>query len=386
MSQKSFDWYSQKTRVVVYQIALILGLVWAVYYLYSNASHSLSQQNIASGFGFLTQEAGFEISESVIEYWSDDTYFRALLVGLLNTLKVAVIGNIFAVILGVIVGICRLSSNWMLSKISQVYIEGLRNIPLLLQLFFWYALFSDIFPSIRQAHNPLPYVFLSQRGLVIPTFSEHPIWLWVFLSFILGAVLSFVVFFRFKKQREQTGKLKKTWPYSLFFLIGLPLLVWFFGGAPLEIDYPELGGFNFNGGYTFTPEFLSLMLGLVLYTSAFIAEIVRSGVLSVDHGQWEASQSLGLNSTQTMGLVILPQALRVIVPPLTSQLLNLTKNSSLAVGIGYPDFVSVANTTMNQTGQAIELVSLIIVVYLFFSLVTSFLMNLYNKQIELKER
>jgi general L-amino acid transport system permease protein len=318
-------WFDQKKRHLIYQILVLIGILGTGFFFYSNTQTHLERQNIASGFGFLDLEAGFEISDTVIEYWSDDSYRKALWVGLLNTFKVAVLGNFLALVLGLLVGLSRLSSNWLLSRLSLSYVELIRNVPLLLQLFFWYAIFSEVFPPIKQAWEIAPHTFLSQRGLVIPVISS-----------------------------------------------------WF----PFIMDYPKLSGFNFSGGYNISPEFMTLMLGLVIYTSAFIAEIVRAGVLSVDKGQREAARSLGLSATQTMGLVVLPQAMRVIIPPLTSQVLNLVKNSSLAIGIGFPDFVAVANTTMNQTGQAIELVVLIMLVYLCFSISTSVLMNLYNKRLE----
>jgi len=380
-------WQDPKKRSLVYQ-GVTLAIVGGVgYYLFKNTQANLTRQNIASGFGFLSQEAGFDISESVIDYFSDESYGKALKVGFLNTLKVSVVGNVFAVLLGGLVGILSISSNWLVSRISRGYVEMVRNIPLLLQLFFWYTLFSEIFPSVRQAYNPMPGVFVSNRGVVIPAFEAHPVWTWVLLT-ILGTVVVIIplIFSWGKKQKEEFGIERPTEWIMGAALILLPLIVWMIGGMPAKFEVPSLQGFNFKGGFTLSPEYISLLLGLVLYTGAFIAEIVRAGILSVNKGQWEASEALGLSGWRTLTLVIIPQALRVIIPPLTSQLLNLTKNSSLAVAIAYPDFVSVANTSLNQTGQAIEMVGLIMLVYLTFSLTTSFAMNWYNKKIKLTER
>jgi general L-amino acid transport system permease protein len=262
----------------------------------------------------------------------------------------------------------------------------MRNTPLLLQLFFWYAILTEIFPSVKEAYEPLPNVFLSQRGLVFPVFAEHIAWPWVKASFFIGIAGCLGLHFWNKRRKMRTGIAYKLGPIMGGVFVLIPLVTWLLLGAPTVVDWPELGGFNFNGGMTITPEFVALVLGLVLYTAAFNAEIVRAGIQSVSKGQWEAARSLGLSQPQALRFVILPQSLRVIIPPMTSQILNLIKNSSLAVGIGYPDFVSVANTTMNQTGQAIEAVVLIMLVYLFFSLSTSLFMNFYNKKTQLITR
>ncbi len=379
-------WYDPKKRGYFFQFLVFFAIFGLGTVLVTNTQENLARQSIASGFSFLGQEAGFEISESSIEYWADDSYQLALFVGILNTFKVAIIGNFLAIILGIFVGIFRLSPNWLLSKLSESYIELARNIPLLLQLFFWYAVFTEIFPDVKESLNPIPGVFISQRGFFFPIFKEHFIWKWVWMTFIGGGLLTYGTSLFLNKLREKTGEKKSLLPFGLLFLFVVPILIWFFGGAPHELDIPQLGGFNFSGGMTLTPEFVALMLGLVIYAGAFNGEIVRAGIESVSRGQWEASQALGLSRWQTLRLVVLPQSLRVIIPPMTSQVLNLIKNSSLAVGIGYPDFVAVANTTMNQTGQAIEAVILIMGVYLFFSLSTSFVMNRYNRSQQLKER
>lgn len=379
-------WNNPKIRARSFQLLVLSFVTLFTIFLYVNTKSNLAKQNIASGYGFLSLESGFEIGESVIEYFSDDTYHKALWVGVLNTLKVAVIGNVLAIILGVFIGVARLSSNWLVSTISHVYIESMRNIPLLLQLFFWYAIFTEFLPGVRDALEPIKGVFLSNRGVVFAIPKSNPIHTYMFYSFIISIVLSVIIFKTFKKVNMETGKSLPFIKVIIGLIVLFPLVTWLVGGAPMELDTPALRGFNFSGGHTLTPEYSSLLLGLVLYTAAFNAEIVRSGIESVKSGQWEASKSLGLSNSQTLALVILPQALRVIIPPITSQILNLTKNSSLAVAIGYPDFVSVANTALNQTGQAVELVLLIMAVYLIISLITSIFMNWYNKKTALVER
>lgn len=358
-------WNHPRYRQYFYQIIFFVSILAIVSYLYQNVTQNLQRQNIASGFGFLGQESGFFIAESMIEFWSEDSYLKAIYVGILNTLKVSVVGNIMALFLGVFLAMGFRSQNFIIKKISSFYINLFRNIPLLLQLFFWYGLFTEVLPDIQEALNPLPGVFISQRGFFIPIFESHFIWKYVIISFFISCILTY--------------KFNRIW-----FLLLSPL-VWLMGGAPLSVSIPTLEGFNFSGGLSLTPEFTALMTGLVLYTAAFIAEIVRAGIDSVEKGQWEAAESLGLNKNQTMKLVIFPQALRVILPPVTSQFLNLTKNSSLAVGIGYSDFVSIMNTVMNQTGQAIESVMIIMMVYLIFSLLTSFIINFYNYRLEKRE-
>ncbi len=379
-------WYDPRKRGIFFQLLIFIGVAILAGGLIYNTQHNLQSQNIATGFGFLSQEAGFEISETMMEYWSDDSYLQALKVGFLNTLKVGVIGNFLAIILGVIVGILRLSPNWPVAKLCKGYVEVIRNIPLLLQLLFWYSLFTEILPSVKEALSPIPGVFLTQRGFFYPSLVDHTIWPWVKGALLCGLILFFIIASVLKKKEERQGRKIKHWPYAMGLVIGLPALIWIIGGAPFQWDTPELTGFNFSGGSGISPEFAALLVGLVLYTAAFNAEIVRAGILSVDKGQWEAAESLGLNKFQVLRFIILPQSLRVVIPPMTSQILNLIKNSSLAVGIGYPDYVAVANTTMNQTGQAIEGVLLIMAVYLFFSLFSSLFMNLYHKRIQLQTR
>ncbi len=378
-------WNDPKLRAIFYQVVVVALVALGVWYLVSNTLHNLSVRNIATGFGFLSREAGFAIGESVIEYAPADTYSRALTVGLLNTLRAAVIGIILATILGTIIGIARLSSNWLVSKMASVYVEVLRNIPLLLQLFFWYAIISESLPGPRQALNPLPGVFLSNRGLKFPNLEGQGL-TWLAAGFFLAVVVVLVLANWSKRRQERSGQLFPVWRVGIVLLFACPLLFWWVSGTELKLDMPALKGFNFRGGLTLTPEFAALLLGLVIYTAAFIAEVVRSGIQAVSRGQWEAAESLGLRRSLVLRLIVLPQALRVIIPPMTSQYLNLTKNSSLAVAIGYPDIVSVVNTTLNQTGQAIEGILVIMAAYLTVSLSISLFMNWYNARIALVER
>ncbi len=379
-------WYDPGKRSILYQLGTIIMVGLLGYYLISNTTANLEKQSIASGFGFLKKEASFEIGESLISYSAADTYARALIVGTLNTLKVSFIGIILTIILGTFIGIARLSTNWLVAKLTAIYIEVFRNIPILLQLFFWYALFYEILPSPRQALNPSVGVFLSNRGLVFAVPQPHPAYWYMLLAFLIACVAVYLLKRWAQKRQEKTGQIFPVFRVSLGLMIGLPLLVWWLGGAPTAMDIPELKGFNFKGGMNVSPEFTALLLGLMLYTAAFVAEVVRAGIQAVSHGQTEAAMSLGLKPGQILSLVILPQAMRVIIPPLTSQMLSLAKNSSLAVAIGYPDFVSVAGTAINQTGQAIEGVAMIMFVYLCFSLTTSAFMNWYNKKMALVER
>jgi general L-amino acid transport system permease protein len=375
-----------KKRSFIYQVFILAMVGILGFYLVSNTRTNLKKQSIATGFAFFEKEASFEIGESLIEYSAADRYAKALFVGVLNTLKVSFIGIVLTVVLGTIIGIARLSTNWLVSKLAAVYIEVLQDIPVLLQLFFWYTVFYDILPSPRQAVHPFSGVFLSNRGLVFAVPEWDPVHQYMMAVFFFGCIMVWLLKRWAKKRQEQTGKTFPIFFVSLGILVFFPMITWWLLGAPTKMNVPVLQGFNFVGGLSLSPEFGALLLGLVLYTAAFVAEVVRAGIQSVSHGQTEAAMSLGLRPMPILNLVILPQALRVIIPPLTSQMLNLTKNSSLAVAIGYPDFVSVANTTINQTGQAIEGVALIMVVYLFFSLLTSAFMNWYNKKMALVER
>jgi len=379
------SWGDERLRGIVWQV-IVVGVVGTIFWwLWQNTAHNLEVRRIATGFGFLGREAGLPIGESVIDYSPTDTYLRALTVGVLNTLKVAVIGIILATILGTLVGIARLSRNWLLSKIAGTYVEVIRDLPLLLQLLFWYTILQGL-PGPRQAMNPATGVFLSNRGMKLPFIEWGPAHWWALLALVLGIGLTWFYVKAARAKQYRDGQPRKVWPAALAFIIGLPLAVWAAFGAPFTPDIPELRGFNFRGGITVSPEFFALLLGLVTYTAGFIAEIVRAGIQAVNLGQWEAAQALGLKRGEILRMIVLPQALRVIVPPMTSQYLNLTKNSSLAVAIGYQDIVSIANTTLNQTGQAIEGIAIIMLVYLTISLSISLFMNWYNAKIALVER
>jgi len=351
--------------------------------LYNNAQDNLDKYSIGSGFDFLALEAGFDITESMLDYDAESSYLKALFVGSLNTLKVAFIGNIFALLIGLFVGLAKLSSSWLLRKQASIYIESLRNIPLLLQLFLWYAVITNLFPYPKDALHPISHVFLSNRGIHLPLLMI-PVYGRMIVAFIFALVCIFFLGRWARKKQELLGE-----PFPLLFTslglaFGFPLLVWLLSGMPFSWNIPYIEGFNFLGGYTLSPEFTALLLGLVFYTSSFNAEIVRSGINSVNRSQKEAAASLGLRPNLTTRLIILPQALRVMLPPLTSQVLNLTKNSSLAIAIGYSDFVKVSNTMINQTGQAIEGLFLIMGFYLIINIVTSYFMNLYNKTVIIK--
>jgi general L-amino acid transport system permease protein len=363
----------------VVQLLFVAVLSWLAYEIVANARANLQAQRIAAGFGFLTNTAGFDINQSLISYAGSDTYGRVFVVGLLNTLLVSAIGIFFATIIGFIVALGRLSPNWLLSRISGGYVELVRNLPLLFQMLFWYLAVLAALPNPRQSISIFDSFFLSNRGLVIP----RPIGTPGFEPFVAAVVIAIVAAFllsRYSRQQLfQSGRVIKIWPYVLGLLIGLPLLSALIFGLPVLFEFPVLKGFNFSGGSRVIPELVALALALSTYTAAFIAEIVRAGILSVHKGQMEAGSSLGLQRGSVLRLIVIPQAMRVILPPLTSQYLNVTKNSSLAVAIGYPDLVSVfAGTALNQTGQAIEIVGITMGVYLLISLITSAIMNFYS--------
>jgi general L-amino acid transport system permease protein len=379
------SWGDERLRGIVWQVLVVGIVVSIVWWLWQNTVHNLEVRRIATGFGFLNREAGLPIGESLIPYEPSDTYFRALTVGVLNTLKVAVIGIILATLLGTLVGIARLSNNWLLSKLAGIYVEVIRDLPLLLQLLFWYTILQGL-PGPRQALNPVDGVFLSNRGMKLPFIEWTSAHWWTLLAVVLGIAMTWFYARAARARQYADGQPRKIWPAGLALIAGFPLVVWAMQGAPFTPDIPELRGFNFRGGITVSPEFFALLIGLVTYTAGFIAEIVRAGIQAVNQGQWEAAQALGLKRGEILRKIVLPQALRVIVPPMTSQYLNLTKNSSLAVAIGYQDIVSIANTTLNQTGQAIEGIAIIMLVYLTISLSISLFMNWYNAKIALVER
>ncbi len=380
------SWSDPRFRNIVWQAVVLAVIVAIVWYLIGNTRHNLAARNIATGFGFLDSTSGIPIGEALVPYTSGtSTYLRALVEGVLNTLKVAVVGVILATILGTLIGIGRLSPNWLLARLTAVYVEVLRDIPVLLQLLFWYVLLQGL-PAPRQSLHLGSAVFLSNRGIKVPLLVWEAAHTWALLAFVAAIGLSMAWVRPARRGQDATGAAPPVLPVVLGLLIGLPVIVWAVLGAPLTMDMPRLKGFNFTGGGTITPEYGALLTGLVIYTSAFIAEIVRSGIQAVAQGQWEAAQALGLHRGKVLRLVVLPQALRVIIPPMTSEYLNLTKNSSLAVAIGYQDIVSIAGTILNQTGQAIEGIAIIMAVYLTISLSISFFMNWYNARIALVGR
>jgi general L-amino acid transport system permease protein len=366
----------------VVQLLFVIVLIWIGYEVVANVRSNLQSQRIAAGFGFLTNNAGFDVNQSLIPYSGSDSYARVFFVGLLNTLLVAVIGIFFATIIGFLIALGRLSPNWLLSRICGGYVELLRNLPLLFQILFWYLAVLGALPAPRQSISLFGVVFLSNRGLVVPTPIPQPGLEAVAISLLLAVMASLLLRSYVHRQLFQTGRMITIWPYVVGLFVGLPLLAALVFGAPFSFEIPQLKGFNFAGGSRVIPEFVALTLALSTYTGAFIAENVRSGILAVHKGQMEAGSSLGLTRGATLRLIVVPQAMRVILPPLTNQYLNLTKNSSLAVAIGYPDLVSVfAGTALNQTGQAIEIIAITMGVYLLISLVTSALMSFYNWRI-----
>ncbi|MRJ21759.1 amino acid ABC transporter permease [Pseudomonas haemolytica] len=376
-----------KVRAWLFQIITIVAVVSLGWYLFHNTQTNMQHRGITSGFDFLERSAGFGIAQHLIDYTESDSYARVFVIGLLNTLLVSAIGVVLATLLGFIIGVARLSPNWMINKLATVYVEVFRNIPPLLQILFWYFAVFLTMPLPRNSHNFGDTFFMSARGLNMPAAlaSEG---FWPFVASIVVAIGAIVLMTRWANKRfEATGvPFHKVW-VGLALLIVIPALCTLVFGAPLHWEMPRLAGFNFVGGWVLIPELLALTLALTVYTAAFIAEIVRSGIQSVSHGQTEAARSLGMRPGPTLRKVIIPQALRVIIPPLTSQYLNLAKNSSLAAGIGYPEMVSLfAGTVLNQTGQSIEVIAITMSVYLAISISISLLMNGYNKRIALIER
>ncbi|ENY3836511.1 amino acid ABC transporter permease [Vibrio vulnificus] len=379
--------YNPTFRSVVFQVIAILALVFFFYTIVNNALTNLNARGIATGFDFLSQEAGFGIGLTLIEYDETFSYGRTFVIGLFNTALVSFLGIILATLLGFVIGIARLSSNWLVSRFAAIYIEIFRNIPLLLQIFFWYFAVLQALPSPRQSISLGEAIFLNVRGLFFPKPVFEAGSAFIFAALFAGIIATIFIGVWARNKQKLTGQQTPMGRIALALIVGLPALVYFVSGMPVSAEYPALKGFNYQGGISIIPELAALLVALSIYTAAFIAEIVRSGINAVSHGQTEAAMSLGLPRTRTLKLIIIPQALRIIIPPLTSQYLNLTKNSSLAMAIGYPDLVSVfAGTTLNQTGQAIEIIAMTMGVYLTLSLVTSALMNIYNKKVALVER
>jgi general L-amino acid transport system permease protein len=377
-----------EVRGWIFQIVLTVLIVYLAYTGWSNMNANLQAAGIASGWGFLGNNAGFAISQSLIEYsQATSNYGRVYLVGLLNTLVLAFFGIIFATIIGFVVGVARLSKNWMINRLATVYVESLRNIPLLLQIFIWYFGVLRLLPQPRTGFDFGPLGLLNNRGY----FAPKPIWgdgaVYVLYAFVIACIIAWAVARWARIRQMATGQIFPAFWFGLGAVVLLPLLVFFAMGSPLTWDIPVMGGFRPSGGMTIIPEYIAMLVALSMYTASFIAEIVRAGILAVSRGQTEAAHALGFRNGPTLRLVVIPQALRIIIPPLTSQYLNLTKNSSLAVAIAYPELTSVfAGTALNQTGQAVEIISLTMITYLTISLLTSMFMNWYNSRVALVER
>ena len=381
--------YDPKIRGIAYQVVLAIAIAYLIYAAATNAVENLRAAKIASGFGFWHVEAGFDINQKLIAFSSTDgsTYGRAFWVGLLNTLLVAMIGIVIATVLGFIIGIARLSKNWIIAKLSMIYVEIIRNTPLLLQLLFWYNAVLKPLPDPRNSISMFGAVFLNNRGVIMPTPITGPNFDWTWMATMVAIVIWIGLSIVARKRQAATGKRIPANLIGFGLFILLPLLAFWAAGSPLGFEFPKQSRFNLTGGVQIYPEFVALLLGLSTYTAGFIAEHVRAGILAVSKGQSEAAHALGLSNGQTLRLIIVPQAMRVIIPPLTSQYLNLTKNSSLAVAIGYPDLVQVfTGTVLNQTGQAVEVIAITMLVYLSISLTTSLFMNIYNRRMALVER
>jgi general L-amino acid transport system permease protein len=382
----------QRVRGVIFQVLLVIGIVSFGWWIIQNTAANLRAQGLPFGFGILKDTAGFQISQSLIHYQETSSYGRVYFVGLLNTLLVAAIGVVFATILGFVIGIARLSHNWVIAKMAYVYIEAIRNIPLLLQIFIWYFAVLRLLPSKREALDLGPLGLLNIAGLYAPDPVLGDGAGLIGIALIIGIAGTFVMRSWAHKRQMETGEQFPVFLTSVGLIIGLPILAYIiaaiaYAGTPISFAYPELARFGPRGGLRIYPEFMGLLFALSTYTASFIAEIVRAGILAISHGQTEAAYSVGLRKGPTLRLVVVPQAMRVIIPPLTSQYLNLTKNSSLAVAIAYPDLVSVfAGTALNQTGRAVELILITMATYLVISLVTSMFMNWYNRRVALVER
>ena len=384
-TKRDWSWRSQAFRGLLYQIIAVLVIGGVAWFLAHNTAENMRIRGIKSGFDFLTQPAGFDIGESLTHFDSNDPYWKAFLIGISNTLRVAIVGIILTTILGTLIGVGRFSRNGLVRGLCQAYVELFRNVPVLLQLLMWYLLFTEFLPDISEAKHIGPF-FLSKGGFTFPA----PVWaaghLWLLAGIVAGGVAAWFYRRWARGKFEATGQLRSMFWLPVVIVVVGGILGWLAGGAPSEFKLPTKGEFAIEGGGALTPEFMAVLLGLTLYTAAFVAEVVRSGIQSVARGQSEASQALGLSTGQEMQQVLLPQALRVIIPPMTNQFLNLTKNSSLAVAIGYPDVVSISNTALNQTGRAVECIALIMAVYLTTSLLTSLFMGWYNAKSAIKER
>ena len=377
----------EKVRGILYQLITIVAFAALALYIAHNTAQNIEARGIKSGFDFLNQSAGFDITESPIPYTTKSTHWDVYKVGLINTLIISFFGIILTSILGLIIGVARLSNNWIISRLAATYIETFRNIPVLLQILFWYNVVLAAMPSVRQSYSFFDSVFINQRGIFIP----KPIFLdgsmYIGIAVVVAIVLGWFVHKWAKRRLEETGKEFPVFLTNLALLIFLPLITYYATGKPVDFEYPVLKGFNFEGGKTYTPEFLALLFALTIYTATFIAEAIRSGIEAVSKGQKEAAQALGLSKMQSLKLVVLPQAIRVAIPPIISQYLNLIKNSSLAAAIGYPELVTVfAGTSLNVTGQALEIIAITMGTYLVISIIVSLVLNWFNHKMKIKER
>ncbi len=378
---------NQKIRGILFQLLTVIGLVAFLWYIGVNTVNNIEQRGIQTGFDFLEGTAGFSIDESPISFQESDTHGRVFLVGLLNTLIIGFIGIVFATLLGLIIGVLRLSKNWLIRKLAAAYIDIFRNIPILLQILFWYNVVLKALPSPKQSIDFFGVIFLNNRGFIIPRPEMNTTTISFLSSFIVAAIVIFFINKWANKRQEETGQDFPVILVGLGLFIALPVIAYFIGGANFNFDYPKLGGFNFRGGKSISPEFLALTFALIIYTATFIAEAVRSGIEAVSKGQKEAAASLALSDYQALKLVVLPQAIRIAIPPTINQYLNLVKNSSLATAIGYPEIVTVfAGTSLNQVGQAIEIIAITMLVYLTISLVVSAILNWFNHKMKIKER
>lgn len=378
---------NQKIRGIIFQLLTVIGLVAFLWYIGTNTVANIEQRGIQTGFGFLNGTAGFGIDQSPITYTEENTHGRVFIVGLLNTIIIAFVGIICATLVGLIIGILRLSRNWLIAKLAKAYVDFFRNIPLLLQILFWYNVVLRAMPNPKQSFNFFDMIFINNRGLYFPL-PEYNTTFFMMVGSLFCALFAAIALNAWaNKRKEATGEDFIVFPFAIGIFILFPVLAYFIGGAHLNFSFPELRGFNFKGGKTLSPEFLALTFALTIYTATFIAEAVRSGIEAVSHGQKEAAASMGFSPYQSLKLVILPQAIRIAIPPIINQYLNLIKNSSLATAVGYPEIVTVfAGTSLNQVGQAIEIISMTMLVYLIISLIVSALLNWFNHKMKIQER
>ena len=378
---------NNEVRGYVFQAVALFAIVFMAYVAIDNLFINIEARSIHTGFSFLKNRAGFDISEFLIDYTPEHSNLRVFYVGLLNTIVVAIVGIFFATIIGLLIGIARLSNNYLISKLAGGYIELFRNIPVLLQILFWYNISLIIFPHPRKSFEFFDAIFINKRGFYLPKPIAEDGFLWVVVALVVAIVSVIAMKRYFKKKHEKTGTYTSTFLYSTLLVIGLPAFVYFIIGSPLHLDYPALKGFNFKGGMVFSPEFTALAFALSVYTATYIAEAIRSGIEAVDKGQKEAAAAIGLTPVQSLKLVVMPQALRVAIPPTINQYLNLTKNSSLATAIGYPELMSAfGGTVLNQVGQAVEILGMTMLVYLAISLTISLVLNIVNKKMSIKGR